>query len=244
MRTVIWFIYFWAYLVLVYPKQRKYQALKKAGKLTEAHQQEINDIVEKWAQRLLWVAGLKCQVYGTENLPKDRAVLFTPNHQGNFDIPLVITRLGRIHPLVAKDSLEKVPFLAAWMKLFDCLFLDRGNPRASVKTFARAEELIKEGKSVIIFPEGTRSKGEEMGEFKEGAFKIALKTGADVVPVSIDGSYKAMEMNGFWIHPAEVKLTILPAIKVADLEGDEKKHLGKRVSESIIKARDNTRAMG
>ncbi|QIB68461.1 1-acyl-sn-glycerol-3-phosphate acyltransferase [Aminipila butyrica] len=232
MRTIIWFIYFWFYLLGLYPWQKYYEKRKAAGL---EYISGVDRIVQNWAKRLLMVAGVSAEVSGLENIPRDRAVLFTSNHQGNFDIPLMLTSLDQTHPLVAKDSLAKIPFLSSWMRLFDCLFLDRTNARQSLKVFAEAEALIKEGKSVIIFPEGTRSRKDEAGEFKEGAYKIALRTGAAVVPVAIDGSYRAMEANkGIWIRPTKVKITILPPVETADLTKEESKHLGAHIREQIM----------
>ncbi|MBE6033173.1 MAG: 1-acyl-sn-glycerol-3-phosphate acyltransferase [Clostridiales bacterium] len=234
MRTIVWFIYFWLYLIFIYPKQRYFEKRRAEGVPKEEDLPEINQVVQDWGNRLLKLAGVTCHVEGLENIPKDRAVLFTSNHQGNFDIPLMITKLGTTNPLVAKISLEHLPFISKWMKLFDCLFIDRGNARQSLNVFSKAEKIIEEGRSVIIFPEGTRSRQDEAGEFKEGAFKIATKTGAPVVPVAINGSYKVMEANGFWIRPAEVKITVLPAIETASLSKEEMKHLGLRVRTMIM----------
>lgn len=231
MRTIIWFIYFWIYLLVIYPKQRYYKKRKAAG---FDDLKEINLVVQNWAGRLLKMAGVTCRVEGLENIPKDRAVLFTSNHQGNFDIPLMLTQLDKTNPLVAKNSLENVPFISTWMKLFDCLFLDRENARQSLRVFGDAEKLINAGRSVIIFPEGTRSRKDEAGEFKEGAFKIATKTGAPIVPVAINGSHRVMEANGMWIHPAEVKITVLPPIETAALSREEAKHLGVTVRNMIM----------
>lgn len=234
MRTIIWFIYFWLYLLGIYPKQRYFEKRRATGVPKEQDLPEINQIVQNWANSLLKMAGVTCIVEGLENIPTDQAVLFTSNHQGNFDIPLMLTQLGKTNSLVAKNSLEKIPFLSRWMKLFDCLFIDRENARQSLGVFAEAEKIIGEGRSVIIFPEGTRSRKDEAGEFKEGAFKIATKTGVPVVPVAINGSYKAMEANGIWIRPAEVKITVLPPIETASMSREESKHLGAKVRKMIM----------
>lgn len=233
MRTVIWFIYFWLYLICVYPAQKSLEKKKAKGAFTEKDIEKINKIVRNWALRLLRLAGVTYTVKGRENIPTDRAVLFTPNHQGYFDIPLVITQLDKVNPLIAKKELGRLPLVSSWMKLIDCMFLDRGNPRSSVKVFVDAEQLIKSGRSVIVFPEGTRSKSDNLGEFKEGAFKPALKTGAPVVPVVIDGTYKVMEGNGMWIRPAHVNITILPPVETENLSREEARHIGFAVRDMI-----------
>lgn len=236
MRTIIWFIYFWLYLIKIYPKQKYFEKRRAEGAPKEQDLPEINQVVQSWAANLLKLAGVTCTVEGLENIPSDRPVLFTSNHQGNFDIPLMITQLGGTYPIVAKNSLEKMPMIATWMKLFDCLFIDRNNARQSLMVFAEAEKVIEEGRSIIIFPEGTRSKQDEAGEFKAGAFKIALRTGVPVVPVAIDGSFKVMEESGFWIHPVHVKIKVLPPIETTTLSKEETKHLSTRVRDMIMDA--------
>ncbi|MEG2842222.1 MAG: lysophospholipid acyltransferase family protein, partial [Ruthenibacterium sp.] len=89
------------------------------------------------------------------------------------------------------------------------------------------------GKSMIVFPEGTRSKGGPMGEFKSGGFKMACKAKAPIVPVVIDGSYKIMEANGNWMRPAHVNITILPPIATAALTREEQKALPQKVAQMI-----------
>jgi 1-acyl-sn-glycerol-3-phosphate acyltransferase len=236
MRTIIWFIYFWVYLLSIYPKQKYYEGQRAAGVAKAEYLPGVNEVVQKWAGSLLKAAGVTCTVEGLENIPQDRAVLFTSNHQGNFDIPLMITRLGKTNPIVAKNSMENMPLISKWMKLFDCLFIDRDNARQSLGVFAAAEKIIEEGRSIIIFPEGTRSKRDEAGEFKAGAFKIAMKTGAPIVPVAINGSYHAMEEHGFWIHPTHVRITVLPPIETSELSKEDAKHIGVRVRELIMES--------
>lgn len=239
MRTIIWFIYFWLYLLAIYPKQKYFEMRKRKGTFDQGDLKRVDETAQNWARRLLAVAGVTCTVSGMENIPTDRAVLFTSNHQGYFDIPLMITRLGKTNPLVAKKSLENLPFISKWMKLFGCLFLDREDARQSLGVFAEAQKLIESGRSVIIFPEGTRSRQDEAGEFKAGAFKIAVKTGAAVVPVAIDGSYKAMEASNMWIKPAHVQITVLPPIETSELSREEIKHLGIRVRDMIMECNRN-----
>ncbi|MEG1584036.1 MAG: lysophospholipid acyltransferase family protein, partial [Anaerovorax sp.] len=186
MRTIWWFIYFWTYLIGLVPKMKRDQKLKEEGKEEELLA-NVNQVVYRWASRLLKVAGVQVTVKGLENIPKEPA-LYVSNHQGNFDIPILLAKLDSPKSIVAKVQMEKMPFISTWMKLFDCVFIDRENPRQSIKVLGQAEENLKQGKSVIIFPEGTRGKGGPLGEFKSGAFKMAFKTKVPIIPVVIDGS--------------------------------------------------------
>lgn len=231
MRTIWWFIYFWVYLVGLIPKMLKNKKIKEAGKEEELLA-NVNQVVYRWASRLLRVAGVVVEVKGLENIPQD-AALFVSNHQGNFDIPILLAELGSPKSIVAKVQLEKMPLISTWMRYFDCVFIDRDNARQSIKVLGQAEENLEKGKSVIIFPEGTRSKGGPMGEFKSGAFKMAFKTNVPIVPVVIDGSYKIMEANGNWIKPQNVKLTVLPPVDTVGMTKEQSKTIGEEIKALI-----------
>ena len=94
------------------------------------------------------------------------------------------------------------------MELLDCVFIDRDSPRKAMEAMRQAQTMLEQGKSMVVFPEGTRSRGDQMNEFKAGAFRMACKAGAPVVPVAIDGSYKIMEANHNLMKPAHVTITI------------------------------------
>lgn len=211
MRTILWFIYFFAYLVAILPTYFKAKGLEKAGKAAECDQL-VNKVVQKWAGSLLNAAGAKVKVQGKENIPLGEPVLFIANHQSNFDIPILLTSLDKAHPLLSKVEVGKIPLIKQWMHLLKCVFLDRSNAKQAVISLGQVAENVKNGYSCIIFPEGTRSKGGPLGDFKSGAFKIAEKTKVKIVPVVIEGSYKLMEANGNFIKPAQVSVKILPAI--------------------------------
>ena len=138
---------------------------------------------------------------------------------------------------VAKKELEKVPLLGYWMKLDGCLFLDRKDIKQSVGVIMQAADKLKEGMNMVIFPEGTRSKGGPVKEFKAGSFKPAIKAGVPIVPVTLDGTYKVIEGTPkYIITPAEVNVVIHPPIETAGLSRAEIKELPERVRQQIIDA--------
>lgn len=235
LRTIIWFIYFWLYLILLLPLLFYYWQLelRHSPRLDD----KVNQKVTNWARRLMRVAGMEITVNGTENLP-DRAAIFVANHQGNFDIPLMLNCLGHAHGLLAKQELARIPILRLWMRLLHCLFVDRSSPRAGVESIVNGARLVEEGHSLVIFPEGTRSRGGPMHEFKGGAFRIASKAKAPVVPVTIDGSYRAMEANptGWIIRPAHVTVTIHPAIPTEGMTREDLRALPERTHDIIASA--------
>ncbi len=235
LHTLWWFIFFFGALLFLIPSMYRAKKLKAVDETRATAL--INKKVTWWAQSLLQIAGVTVTVTGRENIPADRAVVFTPNHQGNYDIPLMLTQLDRPHALVAKIETKKIPLVRTWMELLDCVFLDRNNPRQAVAAMNDASKVLESGKSVIVFPEGTRSKGDEMGEFKSGAFKMAFKAKVPIVPVVIDGSYKIMEANGNLMRPAHVNIHILPPVETANLDRAAQKELPAQVAAMIAETK-------
>lgn len=232
MRTIIWFIYFWGYLLLALPKMKKAQRLAAAGEL-DARDAMVEPKIRSWARSLLRLAGVKVEIAGLENIPRE-PVVFVPNHQSYFDIPVLLAWLDRPYPLVSKTEVKKIPLIRQWMELLGCVFIDRDNPRQSVAALGEAARTMAERqRSLIIFPEGTRGRGEELGEFKNGGFRAALKAGVPVVPVVIDGTYRVMEANHMWIKPAAVKVRVLKPIPTAGMSREEAREIGPRVRDLI-----------
>ena len=217
LRTIIWFIYFWLYLLVCVPATLWVISLEKRGE-TEKADRVTRRFVHNWAARLLWMAGARVTVEGADNLPDGPAV-YIGNHQGYFDIPLMLACVGEPRGLMAKKEIDRIPGIRTWMRRLHCLFVDRSSATSGAAVLREGEKMLRAGYSLTIFPEGTRSRGGEMKEFKAGAFRIATLAGVPVVPVTIDGSYRLMEGNRHWfIHSADVRLTIHPAIETAGLD--------------------------
>lgn len=210
-RTLIWFIYFWLYQLGAYPK------LKKADKLVAQEQLRERDAmvipeVQRWSHKLLKLAGCQVELIGETHLLTDQPVLYVSNHQGNFDIPILLAYLPGAKGFVAKDSIEKMPLVNRWMKHMHCVFMDRENLRQSAAAINEGIRNIKGGTSMVIFPEGTRSHNGELLEFKPGALKLGTKPAAPIVPVTINGSIAMMPKGSIAIHPSKVVVTIHPPI--------------------------------
>lgn len=231
LRTLIWFTYFWLYLLLCIPVSLYIRHL--AGTDGPKADRYVAHFVGNWARRLLKLAGAKVTVTGQENLPQSGAYMVVANHQGYFDIPIMLSCVGEPRGLVAKQEIDRIPGIRTWMRYLHCLFVDRSSPRAGAQTIVDGAKLLESGHSLTIFPEGTRSKGGPMREFKAGAFRIASRAGVPVVPVTIDGSFRLMEGNKMLIRPAEVKVTIHPAIATAGMGREELRALPHTVKDTI-----------
>ena len=173
-----------------------------------------------------FLSGVKYEVKGYENIPKDKAVLFIGNHQSFFDVVLGYHLCPAVTGFMSKKTFEKVPLLSVWMKMNYCLFLTRTDPRQDLKLIIKAQEFIKEGISMFIFPEGTRSKNGQMADFHEASFKIATKTGCPIVPVAFTNTREVFETHLPKLKKTHVIVTFCPPIDPTTLEGDNKKRIG------------------
>lgn len=212
----------------------KINSLTKKGDLKK-REEYIHRITTKWAKFVMKLSGAKVTVIGEENLPKNEPVLFVSNHQSNFDIPLIMSSIDVPKGFIAKKELEKWPMISTWMRYINCIFMDRSNLRKSAEAIVEGTKLLKSGYSMVIFPEGTRSKGGSVAEFKGGSFKLATKSKRQIVPVTIDGTYKLLEANKNWIKGAEIRLIIHPPINVTSLSKEEADNLHNTVRSIISK---------
>ena len=225
--------------VIVY-MLKKQKLLKEINKIEKAgNEQEVKEkiapLVIDWAKYCVDATGAQVEVTGIENVPTDRSVVYIGNHQGIFDIPLLLGYIPYQKAFIAKIEILKIPMISDWMKLMKCVFLDRKNPRQSVEAMHQGMENVKNGYSMVIFPEGTRNKGGPVKEFKPGSFKLAFQSEADIVPVTIDGTWKIYEEHKK-INPAKIKLTIHPAVKTEGLNKDELREIPAQVQKIVESA--------
>ena len=195
MRTLLFQGYMWGYILSKANKTFTINRLNKAGKNKEKLEL-IDRFILKCTKKLVEISGADVTVTGTENVPSDEPVLYVSNHQGNMDIPLLYSTAPQTMAFVAKKEMEKIPLLGYWMKERGCVFIDRENARNSLKAINEAIQNLKLGHSMAVFPEGTRSKSSQVGDFKAGSLRIAIKSGVKVIPVSIKDSYKLIGKKG------------------------------------------------
>lgn len=179
------------------------------------------------------ISGVHLTVKGQENIPKNTPVLYVGNHRSYFDIVIGYTLAKNNTGFVAKKSMEKIPFISIWMKFINCQFLDRDNIKEGLKTVLKCIELVKNGTSIWIFPEGTRSPGDEMIPFKEGSFKIAEKTGCPIIPVAISNTEDIFENHIPRIKSSHVIFEFGPPIDVKSMDKEARRHLGAHVQDII-----------
>lgn len=229
-KTISWFAYLWWYLLKPNFKLIK---LNRQGRHAERNV-VANIIAREWAQRALANNGSSINVIGIENVPETGGVLFVANHQGNFDIPILIGHVPRDKGFIAKAELLNFPFLNKYMKYIDCIFIDRKDARQSLIAMDKAAENLKEGHSLVIFPEGTRSADGTIGKFKPGSLKLALKAGVPIVPITLNGSMNIMPKGSSLIGSASVKVVIAPPILYEEYNGMDSNEIAQKVRSIIV----------
>ncbi|MCR4938710.1 MAG: 1-acyl-sn-glycerol-3-phosphate acyltransferase [Treponemataceae bacterium] len=224
------------YLLKHQKEKRHCFRLEKEGKIAE-RDALVEKHVPAWATYMIDMVGNKqnvINVKGKENIPQDGSVVFVANHQSYLDIPLLISTSKKPVGFIAKYEILKIPLLSDWMKLMQCVFLKRQSPRQSVQAMSKAVETIKKGYSLVIFPEGHRSKCNEIKAFHPGSFKLAFRSEVPIIPVTIDGSYHLYEENKKPM-PGNVNITFHPAVATAGLTKEEQNGVIDKVFE-VIKA--------
>ena len=190
--------------------------------------------IVKWGLKVIgFISGVKLEVNGLDNIPDDQAVLFVGNHISFFDIIVTYPLMKRPTGYIAKKEIRKVPFLSWWMYFVNWIFLDRKNPRQGLKSVLEASEKIKNGTSIFLFPEGTRSKDGKLAEFKDGGFKIATKAKAPIIPIGIQGTSDILENHFPIIKSGKVIVNFGKPVYTSEMSKAEQKSLPNLVREQV-----------
>jgi len=202
----------------------------------EQEREYILRAMTHWGSYIVDLFKIDLHVTGKENLPDKGPVVFAANHQGYADIPVTSVAFDKFQfAYIARDELEMVPFYGKWMHRIRSIFIKRGDNRAALKTISDGIELLENGFSLLIFPEGTRSRGRPAGEFKKGSLRLATKPGVPVIPVTIDGTYCIFEEQGYIRNGVRVDIVIHPAIETKGMDKLTANNLASEV-ETIVKS--------
>ncbi len=220
--------------VVMEPKIAYHKHLEKKGEQEKADKFGF-PAVKKWADFVVKAAKINITVNGLEKIPKDRPILFTPNHQSYADIPVLLHVL-KDHNIgfLMRKSLNNFFAIEQISHIIKCVPIDQDNPRDSMRGLQKTVEQIKNGQSMVVFPEGKRGFTNTPDVFFNGAFKIVQKTGVTVVPVYLRNIFKILEGNNFVITPTDISVTFLDPIETADMSRDDVKQLHDKVHSLIL----------
>lgn len=198
-------------------------------------------IARIWARSILWVSGVRVSVTGQANLLPGRSTIYMANHQSNYDIPVLMAALPVQFRWLAKAELFKIPVFGAGMKRCGYISIDRSNRQSAFDSLDRAAATIRNGTSVMIFPEGTRSHDGRIRPFKKGGFVLTVNAGVPIVPILISGTQSIMPKGKKLIRPRNVTLDILAPVGTAGYDRHNKDELMEQVRSRMCSRHNQTR---
>lgn len=234
-------IFFWVVvaihtLILVLPAIVA-SLVDKSGRLPEK-------ICRYWARVILKLARVKVSVEMEEPLNGESPLIYISNHQSWFDVFALMAYLPTNARFVAKKSLEYIPLFGVAMRAVGTVIIDRNKPEQARELLMKgAEKQFGGARGVIIFPEGTRSRDGKLGQFKKGAFVLAIQTGIPLVPVGVSGSRSVLPAGGFKVSAGEIKIKIGKQIETSGLKLGDKDRLMEKARKRILELAENVESV-
>jgi len=194
----------------------------------------VHRIAYLWARMLLWLASTRVVVIGREYVRIDKPHIFMANHSSDFDILIVLAHIPGQFRWIAKKELFKIPVFGTAMRNAGYIEIDRQNHEKALKSLDEAARKIREGKSVVTFPEGTRSKDGTVKPFKQGMFHLAIESGVPIIPISIIGAKEIMPKRSLNVKPGRITMVIDRPVDVSAYTKETRGELIERVRNIII----------
>lgn len=190
-----------------------------------------------WSKLVCIISLCPVKVIGKEKLDRKQSYIFVSNHQGSYDIFLIFGYIGQVIKWVMKQSLRKIPLVGYACERAGFIFVDNSSAQAAAKTVQIAESKLKNGASIAIFPEGSRTCTGKMGKFKKGAYQMALDLKLPVVPVTINGSFNILPIHTYLIHPHKMELIIHNPIKTDSIQVENVREIALKIKELVDESR-------
>ncbi len=233
LRTLFFFVVFWLHQLLIFPLLVFFLACKRLAGCSPRPGSKVHFITRTWGRMICALGGVSITVHDHSGTDPSESVLFVSNHQGDFDIPVLLAFSGKPIGFVAKKELSSIPLVAQWMEVMGCIFLDRDDRRKQVEQIKETVANLHAGLSMVIFPEGTRSHSSQMAPFAKGSVQVAVRAGVRIVPVTLKDTF-SLYPKGIRMFPGGHASVILhPAMDPASLEAEEKAQLQDLVREQI-----------
>jgi 1-acyl-sn-glycerol-3-phosphate acyltransferase len=199
------------------------------------NENQSHKVARLWAKILLLMTSVKVQIVGKDNIAEGQSHVFMVNHQSVFDIFVLLAHIPVQFRWIVKKELFKVPVFGQAMRNAGYIEIDRRNHEKALKSLDVAAQKIREGKSVMTFPEGTRSKDGNIKPFKQGMFYLAMQSGVPIIPVTIIGTVGIMPKDSLRVNPKKVIMIIDKPIDVRDYSIENRGELIMRVQNIITK---------
>ncbi len=196
----------------------------------------VDHLIDKW--------DFHVNVTGAENLPKEGPVVYIANHQSYADALGTLKMISENHQIgyIGKDYFGKIPYFGKWVTRIRSIYISRGNTRNSLRVISEGAEYLKDGFSMVIFPEGTRSKDGTMGEFKPGSFKLATKAQVPIIPLSMNDGRRLYEDQEYIKKGKKIDIIVHPPVQTAGLSRAELAEIPAKVEETIRRGLEDLQA--
>ncbi|MHC4267959.1 MAG: lysophospholipid acyltransferase family protein [Planctomycetota bacterium] len=198
---IFYTIYAWIVNVLLWSISYCFSVISSIGVKDKDKECKYNTIERAFTRISFRLLGINLDIKGLENIPNDEPVIFVSNHQSFIDVKLSIAAIPRNFSFISKDIIFKIPILGKYMKTSGHIGIHRNDERNAYGTLNEVIKKLDEGKSIIFFPEGTRSVNGELGRFKRGISMIILKSGRKVIPTAIIGSRGYLPKSSILSNP-------------------------------------------
>ncbi len=186
-----------------------------------------------WARLNMFLTPVFVKVSGKENIQKETSYVIVLNHQSYYDIFLIYGWIGIDFKWVMKMELRKIPGLGISCEKIGHIFIDRSNTQIAIESMNKVKQKLVNGTSVVIFPEGTRSKTHQLGEFKRGAFRMAIDLGLPILPITLVGTKETLPYNMLDVLPGTAQMIIHKPIEISKYSLEDIATLMMDVSEII-----------
>ncbi len=186
-----------------------------------------------WGRITCKIAGVRVRIEGLENIAADQTYIFVANHVSQFDILTFQGYFPHDFRWIAKKELFRIPIFGTAMRRTGFISMDRTHGREALKSLNKAAEQIAGGTSVIIFPEGTRSRDGRLHPFKTGAIMLAIKAGVPVVPIGINGTYSILPKGKLLAGSGEVVIRVGAPIPTTDFTAHDKQELARQLHDRV-----------
>ena len=219
--TVLWTIIYGIITILVFPIDFT------RGKI-------LGKIVKYWARTIFFTAGVKSKIVGLENIDKSKNYIFASNHSSSLDIPLMLGYIPFWIVPISKIELKWIPFLGWAMQMGGHVFIDRRNHEkamASLKSLKAS--LIKRPRSILLFPEGSRTDDGQLKQFKSGGLSIAIETGIPVVPVAIHGTFESLNRSSWHFKNQMLFIKVGKPIDTQKYTNNDRKNFANLVHDRV-----------
>lgn len=197
-------------------------------------EERIHQVARYWARSLLRISGVRVHVIGQANVRLDKPQIFMANHQSDFDIFAVLGHIPGEFRWIAKEELFRVPLFGRAMKKAGYIPIDRKDHEKAMTSIAIAADKIRENRSVMSFPEGTRSVDGTIGPFKPGLFLLAIQAKVPIIPVTIIGAYELWPKRSLNIKSGDITIVIDKPVDVRNYPLEKRSELIECVRNTII----------